>query len=168
MTKMQVVFSDSASASMSVDIQHSILYNIEIGGVLLGHIENNKFYVVENVCLGFKIISSLFTFKYDNEFIDYLANHYSQMYKQKLNVVGLWHTHIDGESIFSPSDRELNNSFITIFGNYIVSSIVAINVPSVRIVNYCIDEHNEELIDCIFGDEYVPEYFKTYKMSSWF
>lgn len=168
MTRMQVVFSDRASASMTVDIQYSILEKKEIGGVLLGHIENNIFYVIENVCPGFNIISSPVTFQYDKEFVDYLANHYSQMYKPKLHVIGLWHTHIDGEGIFSPSDRELNDCFVEAFGNCIVSSLIVINDPNVRIVNYCIDEHHEEFIDCIFGDEYVPEYFKTYEVDSWF
>ena len=67
-------------------------YN-ESGGVLLGHKDNGKWYIVEATDPGFDAYHTPTRHEMNNKYVNYIYRILSRLYKEELYLVGLWHRH---------------------------------------------------------------------------
>lgn len=85
---------------------------LETGGILLGHILDNGFWIVlEVIPPGAKSIMRPAFFEYDASYINYTGNIIAKQYKIGLRQLGLWHRHPGMMNTFSYTDDETNFIF---------------------------------------------------------
>ncbi len=84
----------------------------ETGGILLGHVLDNGFWIVtEAIPPGKDSINQYAYFEYDTEFVNYVANRVAIQYKLRPQVLGLWHRHPGSMDSFSGTDDGTNLLF---------------------------------------------------------
>lgn len=159
---MEVVISERAYSSICLETMQRKNDKKETGGVLLGHIDDKKCYILENVLPGHLANRTIGSFEYDVEFVDYLATHLANLYYTKLDVVGIWHTHFDSIDIFSEPDRKMNRKFVEHYGHDIVSGIVLTDEKQIKLTMYNISLKEEKLANMRLGINYIPEYYREY------
>ena len=159
---MEVIFSDRAYSSIYLETMQRMNDKKETGGVLLGHIDDEKCYILENVLPGHLAKRTIGSFEYDVKFVDYVATHLANLYFIKLDVVGIWHTHFDSIDIFSEPDRSINRKFVEQYGHNIVSGIVLVDEEQINLTMYDVCLKNEKLANIKIGINYIPEHYRKY------
>lgn len=96
--------------------------NKETGGILLGIINNKQIIIVEAVDGGPNSTASQTFFSYDYKYVEHVTERIVHLYKQKLNIIGVWHKHNNyHEYPFSRQDLELHEEICDMVGGYGIS-----------------------------------------------
>lgn len=135
---------------------------IETGGIFLGYmLDNGIWAVVETIPPGIKTINTVAYFEYDTEFVNYLANVVALQYKEKIQVLGLWHRHPGNYDVFSGTDDGTNKLFAnsTPNGCGAISALVNCD-PQLRLSMFAVDrEANYTPISWVVDDgDIIPEH----------
>lgn len=131
--RIKVVFSDRAYNSIVSETFDKI--KTETGGILLGKIIDDVWYIVEVIDPGPNSIFTITYFEYDTAYVNHLAKVISKQYKIELALLGLWHRHPGSMDTFSSTDDLTNNEFLQILPNGAISCLVNID-PNFRITVY--------------------------------
>ena len=135
---------------------------VETGGILLGHILSNGYWIVmEVVPPGLKSIHQRAYFEYDTDYVNYAAYSLSKQYKMELSVLGLWHRHPGSMDVFSGTDDGTNATFAQMNTYGAISGLVNIDPKlrfTLRHVSYPL---HYQLVDVEVGDDLIPpQYFE--------
>lgn len=163
---MKAYFSNRAITSIYTDVMMNLEMKFETGGVLLGHYDGHNYYILENILPGNKAIHKEFCFEYDQEFVEYCASHISNLYNNSLEVIGLWHTHIDAPCVFSIPDKVMNEKYVKTYGHSIISGILACKMKKIsdfKLFNIG-EDFSEFAIDSIWGDKSIPSEYLVFRM----
>lgn len=129
----KVVFSENAFLSLVTETRERI--TTETGGVFLGKVIGDTFYVVETLDPGPNSTFSVVYFEYDTPYVNHLANKVVRLYENKLDVIGLWHRHPGSLDVFSYVDDSTNLTFAKLGKAGAISALVNID-PTFRITMY--------------------------------
>lgn len=130
---MKVVFSDRAYASILAETAEKI--HTETGGLFLGAVEGNTWYVVEVIDPGPNSIFEVAYFEYDQKYTRHLINKIANLYDATLDLIGLWHRHPGSFDIFSQTDDGTNTQYAAMRPEGAVSMLVNID-PQLRFTVY--------------------------------
>ena len=153
-----VIFSNRAYNAI---IDESFKMNpVETGGILLGHILDNGYWIVMEVLPpGINCIHEIAYFEYDEAFVNYLANSVATKYAMKLDVLGLWHRHPGSMDVFSGTDDGTNLTFARMNPNGAISGLVNID-PAFRFtLRHVTAPLHYEIVEFEVGDDLIPEEF---------
>lgn len=140
---------------------------VETGGILLGYILDNGFWIVTEVIPpGKSSVNQYAYFEYDTEFVNYVANRIAHQFKYPPQVLGLWHRHPGSMDTFSSVDDGTNATFSNNNRAYgAISALVNLD-PKFRItiyhvkINECSQVQYQKMSYEV-GDEFIPdEYFQ--------
>lgn len=149
-----VVFSSRAFTSILVETQEKI--KTETGGVFLGYRKDDVWFVIESIDPGPKSIFRPTYFEYDQQYINHLINKISRLYKEQLDLIGLWHRHPGSFDKFSSTDDGTNTSYAQMSEMGAISALVNID-PQFRLTVYSVSlPLKYEKIPYVVGDEYIP------------
>ena len=157
-----IIFSDKAYNAI-IDETFKMHPN-ETGGILLGHILDNGYWIVmEVIPPGWKSVFQRAYFEYDQQFVNYLAKSISTQYDQSLVVLGLWHRHPGSMDTFSSTDDGTNYSFAQLRAQGAISGLVNVD-PDFRLTMYhvtAVKGPHYERVSVNVGDDIIPEdYFQ--------
>lgn len=148
---------------------------VETGGILLGHVIDGVWVVMEVLPPGINCIFQHAYFEYDQAFVNYLAQSVANQYEIPLQLLGLWHRHPGSMDVFSGTDDKTNSTFASLSDIGTISGLVNID-PNFRMTMYHLDygcgiEHYNrplyEQVEIEVGDDIIPEqYFKLRFYSS--
>lgn len=156
-----VVFSDKAYNAIIRETFEK--HPVETGGILLGHIINGIWVVMEVLPPGINSIFQTAYFEYDEKFVNYLAQSVANQYKQPLSLLGLWHRHPGSMDVFSGTDDQTNSKFARQLSQGVISGLVNVD-PKFRFTMYYLHKDNivansrpgYEKIDVEVGDDIIP------------
>lgn len=142
---------------------------VETGGILLGHVIDGVWVVMEVLPPGINCIFQHAYFEYDQAFVNYLAQSVANQYEIPLQLLGLWHRHPGSMDVFSGTDDKTNSTFASLSSIGTISGLVNVD-PNFRMTMYHLDhgcgiEHYNrplyEQVEIEVGDDIIPEqYFK--------
>lgn len=171
-----VVFSDKAYNAI---IRETFEWDpVETGGILLGHILDNGYWIVMEVLPpgygegqeGDNVIHRYGYFEYNRKFVNYLAKSVAEQYEIPLELLGLWHRHPGSIDNFSVTDDETNSTFAAQNPHGVISGLINID-PQLRMTMYYLPHSdsmgrysvrpNYQKVDIEVGSDLIPkEYFK--------
>ena len=100
---MEVVFSNRAYTAVLSETAEKI--KTETGGLFLGIVKDNIYYIIEAIDPGPKSIFEVAYFEYDQKYTQHLINKIANLYETKLELIGLWHRHPGSFDVFSSTDK---------------------------------------------------------------
>ena len=103
---MEVVFSQRAIAAVMAETAEKI--QTETGGLFLGKVIGDTWYVVESIDPGPNSIFEVAYFEYDQPYVQHLINKVAAIYQERLELIGLWHRHPGSFDQFSGTDDQTN------------------------------------------------------------
>ena len=152
---MEVVFSKRAMIALLVETREKI--STETGGVFLGKYESGVWYIVETIDPGPNSIFKPAYFEYDQEYVNHLINKVSRLYKNQLDLIGLWHRHPGSMDTFSTTDDGTNIKYAQLADYGAISGLVNID-PDFRLTLYHISlPLKYEKITYSVDDERIPK-----------
>ncbi|MCL2815920.1 MAG: Mov34/MPN/PAD-1 family protein [Oscillospiraceae bacterium] len=128
-----VVFSNRAFTSVIAETKEKIA--TETGGIFLGVMRDETWYVIEAIDPGPKSIFQPSYFEYDGNYVRHLANKVNRLYGDKLDVLGLWHRHPGSMDTFSRTDDGTIRQFAEQNNGVTISGLVNID-PNFRLTMY--------------------------------
>lgn len=159
-----VVFSNRAYNSI---IRESFKKDpVETGGILLGHIVDDTWVVMEVLPPGIHCIFEIAYFEYDEDFVNYLADSVANQYKIPLELLGLWHRHPGSMDTFSGTDDITNTTFAKLHPKGAISGLVNID-PKFRFTMYHLGNPDMsrfsrpcyQQVEIEVGDDIIPRDF---------
>lgn len=169
-----VIFSDKAYNAI---IRETFEWDpVETGGILLGHVLNNGYWIVMEVLPpgygegreGDNVFHEYGYFEYNQKFVNYLATSVAKQYEIPLELLGLWHRHPGSLDTFSGTDDRTNLTFAAQNPNGVISGLVNVD-PQLRITMYYLahnDIHsrlggkpNYRQVEVEVGSDIIPEDF---------
>lgn len=158
---MKVVFSDRAYASVLAETTEKI--KTETGGLFLGTVQDDIWYVIEAIDPGPKSIFEVAYFEYDQEYTQHLINKVANLYDKPLSLIGLWHRHPGSMDFFSSTDDGTNAQYAAMRGEGAISALVNID-PKFRLTVYHVDSPcRYRKIPYEVGNHLVPDELLAYK-----
>lgn len=171
-----VVFSDKAYNAI---IRETFEWDpVETGGILLGHILDNGYWIVMEVLPpgygegreGDNVYHEYGYFEYNRKFVNYLAKSVAEQYEIPLELLGLWHRHPGSMDHFSGTDDGTNTTFASQNPQGVISGLVNID-PQLRLTMYYLPHAegarhyggrpNYQEVGYEVGSDLIPEeYFK--------
>lgn len=130
---MEAVFSKRAMTALLAETREKI--TTETGGVFLGRYLSGVWYVVETIDPGPGSIFRTAYFEYDQAYINHLINKVSRLYKNQLDLIGLWHRHPGSLDTFSMTDDGTNTKYAQLSEHGAISGLVNID-PKFRLTVY--------------------------------
>lgn len=130
---MRVIFSDRAYAAIFAETAEKI--KTETGGLFLGTIQDDTFYVIESIDPGPNSIFEIAYFEYDQKYTQHLINKIANLYSEKLSLIGLWHRHPGSFDQFSSTDNGTNAKYASMHTEGAISALVNID-PNFRLTMY--------------------------------
>lgn len=130
---MEVVFSKRAMTALLVETREKI--TTETGGVFLGAFDSGVWYIMETIDPGPNSIFKPAYFEYDQDYINHLINKVSRLYKNQLDLIGLWHRHPGSLDTFSLTDDGTNTQYAKLADYGAISGLVNID-PEFRLTLY--------------------------------
>lgn len=82
---MRVVFSNRAFSAVLAETTEKI--TTETGGLFLGTVQEDVWYIIEAIDPGPKSIFEVAYFEYDQQYTQHLINKIANLYKQKLDLI---------------------------------------------------------------------------------
>ena len=155
-----VVFSNEAYNAVMTETFKK--HPLETGGILLGHVlENGYWIVIEVLPPGWRSTFRYAYFEYDEEFVNYVAQNESRKYRRPLSVLGLWHRHPGSFDRFSGTDDQTNATFARLSPMGALSGLVNVD-PRFRLTMFHVDAPLAyEHVAVEVGDDIIPEeYFE--------
>lgn len=158
---MKVVFSNRAYASVLAETTEKI--KTETGGLFLGTIQDDTWYIIEVIDPGPKSIFEVAYFEYDQKYTQHLINKIANLYDKKLTLIGLWHRHPGSFDQFSSTDDGTNAKYASMRKEGAISALVNID-PTFRITMYQVDRpcHYRKIAYDV-GDNLIPDELLTFK-----
>lgn len=134
---------------------------IETGGIFLGYILDNGIWaVIETIPPGMRTINEMAYFEYDTDFVNYLANVVALQYKERIQVLGLWHRHPGSYDVFSGTDDGTNRLFVNSNpeGCGAISALVNCD-PQFRLSMFAVDKntHYTPISWVVDNGDIIPE-----------
>lgn len=158
---MKVIFSNRAFASILAETTEKI--RTETGGLFLGTVEDDIWYVIEAIDPGPKSIFEVAYFEYDQKYTQHLINKIANLYNHKLNLIGLWHRHPGSFDQFSSTDDGTNAKYATLNTQGAISALVNID-PKFRLTVYQVDRPcRYSHIEYDVGDHLIPNRYLELK-----
>ncbi len=152
---MKVIFSDRAYASVLAETTEKI--KTETGGLFLGKIENDVWYIIEAIDPGPKSIFEIAYFEYDTKYTEHLINKIANLYDTELELIGLWHRHPGSFDIFSSTDDGTNSKYASMRPQGAISGLVNID-PDFRFTMYHVSQPCKySKITYEVGNDKIPE-----------
>ena len=130
---MKVIFSNRAFAAVLAETTEKI--TTETGGLFLGTVREDTWYIIEAIDPGPKSIFEVAYFEYDQQYTQHLINKIANLYKQKLDLIGLWHRHPGSFDQFSSTDDGTNTKYASMRKEGAISALVNID-PKFRLTMY--------------------------------
>lgn len=158
---MRVVFSNRAYASVLAETTEKI--KTETGGLFLGTVQDNIWYIIEAIDPGPKSIFEVAYFEYDQKYTQHLINKIANLYDKQLTLIGLWHRHPGSFDQFSSTDNGTNTKYASMREEGAISALVNID-PTFRITMYQVDKPcRYKKIAYDVGDNLIPDEFLRFK-----
>lgn len=152
---MKVVFSNRAYASVLSETTEKI--QTETGGLFLGTVIDDVWYIIEAIDPGPDSVFEVAYFEYDQAYTQHLIRKIANLYSSKLDLIGLWHRHPGSFDIFSSTDDGTNSKYAAMREKGAISALVNID-PNFRITMYHVDQPcRYSKIKYIVGDENIPQ-----------
>lgn len=152
---MKVVFSNRAYASVLSETTEKI--QTETGGLFLGAVIDDVWYIIEAIDPGPDSVFEVAYFEYDQAYTQHLIRKIANLYSSKLDLIGLWHRHPGSFDIFSSTDDGTNSKYAAMREKGAISALVNID-PNFRITMYHVDQPcRYSKIKYIVGDENIPQ-----------
>lgn len=148
-----VVLSDRAYAAILSEVMKN--GDNETGGVLLGTIYKNIWYVVESVDPGLVTTNTQDFFRWDAEYVNHLLDKLCPIYRFMISIVGFWHRHPGSMDFFSPTDENTIRSNLKNSKYGLLSMLVNID-PKLRMSFYYCWQETLTRVKYDVGDEYFP------------
>ena len=158
---MKVVFSNRAYASVLAETTEKI--KTETGGLFLGTIQDDTWYIIEAIDPGPKSIFEIAYFEYDQKYTQHLINKVANLYDKQLSLIGLWHRHPGSFDQFSATDDGTNMKYASMRKEGAISALVNLD-PAFRITMYQV--HRPCLYQKIaydVGDNLIPDELLQFK-----
>ncbi len=155
---MRVVFSERAYSSIISETASKI--STETGGLFLGQVSGDIWYVIEAIDPGESSVFEVAYFEYDREYTTHLANVTARLYRTPLKLIGLWHRHPGSFDSFSYTDNGTNIKYARLAPETgAISALVNID-PDFRLTVYHVDaDCRYRKIPYDVGDTYIPGNF---------
>lgn len=151
---MRVVFSNRAYASVLAETTEKI--KTETGGLFLGTVQDDTWYIIEAIDPGPKSIFEVAYFEYDQKYTQHLINKIANLYDKQLNLIGLWHRHPGSFDQFSSTDDGTNAKYASMREEGAISALVNID-PTFRITMYQVEKPcRYRKIPYDVGDSLIP------------
>lgn len=158
---MRVVFSNRAYASVLAETTEKI--KTETGGLFLGTVQDDTWYIIEAIDPGPKSIFEVAYFEYDQKYTQHLINKIANLYDKQLTLIGLWHRHPGSFDQFSSTDDGTNAKYASMREEGAISALVNID-PTFRITMYQVDRPcRYRKIPYDVGDNLIPDEFLKFK-----
>ena len=158
---MRVVFSNRAYASVLAETTEKI--KTETGGLFLGTVQGDTWYVIEAIDPGPKSIFEVAYFEYDQKYTQHLINKIANLYDSKLSLIGLWHRHPGSFDQFSSTDDGTNAKYASMRKEGAISALVNLD-PSFRITMYQVCRPcRYKRIAYEVGDNLIPDGLLKFK-----
>lgn len=152
---MEVVFSNRAYASVLSETTEKI--QTETGGLFLGTVIDDVWYIIESIDPGPNSVFEVAYFEYDQAYTQHLIRKIANLYSCKLDLIGLWHRHPGSFDIFSSTDDGTNSKYASMRDSGAISALVNID-PNFRITMYHVEQPcRYSKIKYTVGDEYIPQ-----------
>lgn len=159
---MRVVFSNRAYASVLAETTEKI--KTETGGLFLGTVQNDTWYIIEAIDPGPKSIFEVAYFEYDQKYTQHLINKIANLYDAQLTLIGLWHRHPGSFDQFSSTDDGTNAKYASMRKEGAISALVNID-PIFRMTMYQVDRPcRYRKISYDVGDNLIPDELLKFKM----
>lgn len=158
---MRVVFSNRAYASVLAETTEKI--KTETGGLFLGTVQGDTWYIIEAIDPGPKSIFEVAYFEYDQKYTQHLINKIANLYDTKLSLIGLWHRHPGSFDQFSSTDDGTNAKYASMRKEGAISALVNLD-PSFRITMYQVYRPcRYKRIAYEVGDNLIPDGLLKFK-----
>lgn len=158
---MRAVFSNRAYASVLAETTEKI--KTETGGLFLGTVQDDTWYIIEAIDPGPKSIFEVAYFEYDQKYTQHLINKIANLYDKQLTLIGLWHRHPGSFDQFSSTDDGTNAKYASMREEGAISALVNID-PSFRITIYQVDRPcRYRKIAYDVGDNLIPDELLKFK-----
>ncbi len=128
-----VVFADKAYLAVVAETYEKI--GTETGGILLGKQMGSVWYVLEALDPGPNSIFRPAYFEYDTPYVTHLANKTARLYKNNIELLGLWHRHPGSFDAFSSTDDGTNTKYAAQRESGAISGLVNLD-PQFRLTMY--------------------------------
>lgn len=163
---MRVVFSNRAYVSVLAETTEKI--KTETGGLFLGVVRDDTWYVIEAIDPGPKSVFEVAYFEYDQKYTQHLINKIANLYEQKLSLIGLWHRHPGSFDQFSSTDDGTNAKYAAMRPEGAISALVNVD-PTFRITMYQVNSPCwYKRIAYDVGDNLIPDDLLRYKTQEQF
>ncbi len=164
MSGPMVIFSDKAYIGILAETYEKV--DTETGGIFLGKKVNDIWYVLETIDPGPNSIFQAAYFEYDTPYVNHLANKIARFYKNRIELIGLWHRHPGNFSRFSSTDDGTNEKYARQRGNSAISALVNL-IPNFQLTVYQVELPLKYInIRFIVGDKHIPQDLLTIKRIS--
>lgn len=120
--QLDVFFEKSVVNRIEDEVE--LFNSCETGGILLGYYGCSCIKVCESIGSGERGVHSEASFEYDAAYIEKRANDIAKKYCPQLELVGIWHSHINGDVHLSKDDIELTMKYATDSKNGIIHLLV--------------------------------------------
>lgn len=158
---MRVVFSNRAYASVLAETTEKI--KTETGGLFLGTVQDDTWYIIEAIDPGPNSIFQVAYFEYDQKYTQHLINKIANLYDRQLALIGLWHRHPGSLDQFSSTDDGTNAKYAAMRNEGAISALVNID-PTFRITMYHVDKPcRYKKIRYDVGDNLIPDELLKFK-----
>ena len=158
---MKVIFSDRAFAAVMAETTEKI--KTETGGLFLGSLEDDIWYIIESIDPGPKSIFEVAYFEYDQQYTQHLINKVANLYDKKLSLIGLWHRHPGSFDHFSSTDDGTNSKYARMRKEGAISALVNID-PEFRLTMYHVSQPCKyTTIEYNVGNHLIPDELLQYK-----
>jgi integrative and conjugative element protein (TIGR02256 family) len=107
----------------------------ETGGIFLGVMSDDVWYITESIDPGPRSIFRAAYFEYDGDYVRHLANKVNRLYNCQLDVLGLWHRHPGSMDTFSSTDDGTIKKFAEQNNGITISALVNVD-PRFRLTMY--------------------------------
>lgn len=121
----------------------------ETGGILLGIIDKDIWYVVEATDPGISTFHNRVHHEMDEAYHNHIYPILSRLYEKDLFLLGLWHRHPGTLNTFSGDDNRTNTSYSEAIGKGTISFILNF-IPDAQLTCYYLDDKGT-------GSYYRPE-----------
>jgi len=128
-----IVFSNRAFVALLAETKEK--FTTETGGIFLGIMRNDIWFVIESIDPGPQSIFQPAYFEYDGNYVRHLANKVNRLYGDRLDVIGLWHRHPGSMDVFSNTDHGTIKKFAEQNRGVTISALVNID-PNFRLTMY--------------------------------
>jgi len=158
---MRVVFSDRAYAAVMAETAEKI--QTETGGLFLGGVEHDTWYIIEAIDPGPKSVFEVAYFEYDQKYTQHLINKIANLYEEKLSLIGLWHRHPGSLDVFSTTDNGTNAKYAQMRQCGAISALINID-PDFRLTMYHVSRsYKYTKISYGVGNNLIPEKYMKLK-----